>query len=338
MRLGIALDLSSREPVRPQVDRAVAMLAHAERLGFDSAWAGESYHAAAQPFHLPSVLMVLGHLAGRTGLALGSAVLLVRAYSPEKLAYEAALLDQLCGGKLTLGLGLGGPEVAQRAGLPAPGPAGAAFDATLRLLRHAWSADADPPVAVPPPVRPGGPRILVGGKVPASARRAATLADGFYGATNHRDDLLIKQAAAYWSCRAGRPGTTAGTVATTRFCVVHEDAATARELAARHLSAATGYYTERNLWLGADGPAEPEFPLVGTPDDIDATLARYALAGVTSVQLRVAPYGMPPEVARHTLDLVGRHVLPHWHDATASDAITYTTDLLDASTTSPSDS
>ncbi|GAA4509380.1 LLM class flavin-dependent oxidoreductase [Nonomuraea ferruginea] len=316
MRLGVALDLSSQEPVRPQVDRAVTLLARAERHGFDSAWVGESYHAAAQPFHLPSVLMVLGHLAGRTSLALGSAVLLLRAYSPEKLAYEAALLDQLCGGKLTLGLGLGGPEVAQRAGLPASGPAGAAFDATLKSLRDAWSADA--PVAVPPPVRRGGPRILVGGKVAASARRAATLADGFYGATNYCDDLLTKQSAAYWSCRGGRPDGTEGVVATTRFCVVHEDAATARELAARHLKAATGYYTERGLWMGADGPAEIELPMVGTPDQIDATIARYVRAGVTSVQLRVAPFGMPPEVARHTLDLVGRHVLPHWHDTTSA--------------------
>ncbi|MEO3789666.1 LLM class flavin-dependent oxidoreductase [Nonomuraea sp. B10E15] len=316
MRLGIALDLSSQEPVRPQVDRAVTLLARAERHGFDSAWVGESYHAAAQPFHLPSVLVVLGHLAGRTSLALGSAVLLLRAYSPEKLAYEAALLDQLCGGRLTLGLGLGSPEIARRAGLPASGPAGAAFDATLKLLRDAWSGvpGAGAPVAVPPPVRRGGPRILVGGKVAASARRAATLADGFYGATNYRDDLLFKQAAAYWSGRGG----TAGTVATTRFCVVHEDAATARELAARHLKAATGYYTGRGLWTGAGGPAEPELPMVGTPDEIDATIDRYVRAGVTSVQLRVAPLGTPPEVARHTLDLVGRHVLPHWHDTNTS--------------------
>ncbi|MEV6637266.1 LLM class flavin-dependent oxidoreductase [Actinoplanes sp. NPDC051470] len=305
MRLGVALDLSSQEPVRPQMDRTVRMLARAEQHGFDSAWVGESYHAASQPFHLPSALVVLGHLAGRTSLALGSAVLLLRAYSPRKLAYEAALLDQLCGGKLTLGLGLGGPEVAQRVGLPASGPAGAAFDATLKLLRDAWSAE----VAIPPPVQRGGPQILVGGKVPASARRAATLADGFYGATNYCDDLLIKQSAAYWSCR----GETGGAVATTRFCVVHEDAATARELAARHLKAATDYYTERGSWMGADGPAELELPMVGTPDEIDATIARYVRAGVTSVQLRVAPFGTPPDVARHTLDLVGRHVLPNWH-------------------------
>ncbi|HET8615154.1 MAG TPA: LLM class flavin-dependent oxidoreductase [Actinomycetales bacterium] len=314
MRLGVALDLSSEEPVRPQVDRAVTMLGLAEQHGFDSVWVGESYHATPEPFHLPSVLMVLGHLSGRTTLELGSAVLLLNAYSPEKLAYEAALLDQLCGGKLTLGLGLGSPEVAQRVGLNAKSPAGAAFEATLRLLREAWSAEpgTGSPVAVPAPVQPGGPKILVGGKVAASARRAATLADGFYGATNYTDDLLIKQSTEYWSHRGGRPDEIEGVVATTRFCVVHEDAGTARELAALYLSAATDYYTRRHAWMGADGPTELELPMVGTPDEINATIARYAHAGVTSVQLRVAPFGTPPAVVRHTLDLVGRHVVPSW--------------------------
>lgn len=314
MRLGVALDLSSQEPVRPQVDRTVTMLDLAEQHGFDSVWVGESYHATPQPFHLPAVLMVLGHLAGRTTLELGSAVLLLNAYTPEKLAYEAALLDQLCGGRLTLGLGLGSREVAQRVGLNAKSPAGAAFDATLRLLRDTWSAEprTDSPVAVPSPMRPGGPKILVGGKVAASARRAATLADGFYGATNYTDDLLIKQSTEYWSCRSDQPDATKGVVATTRFCVVHEDAATARELAALYLSVATDYYTRRHAWMGADGPTELELPMVGTPDEINATLARYAQAGITSVQLRVAPFGTPPAVVRHTLDLIGRHVLPSW--------------------------
>lgn len=316
MRLGVALDLSSTERVRQQVDRLVTMLTHAEQQGFDSAWVGESYHATPQPFHLPSVLMVLGHLAGRTSLHLGTAVLLLRAYSPEKLAYEAALLDQLCEGKLTLGLGLGNPEVASRAGLSAAGPAGAVFDATLQLLREAWSASASPgedrPVAIPPPVQPGGPKILVGGKVAASVRRAATLADGFYGATNYTDELLMKQAAAYWARLKRPPGHTDGVVATTRFCLVHEDADSARELAARHFKAATDYYSTRNLWMGTDGPAAPELPMVGTPAQINDAIGRYAEAGVTSVQLRVAPLGTPREVARHTIDLVGREVLPVW--------------------------
>lgn len=316
MRFGVALDLSSTEPVRPQVDAAVTMLAHAESCGFDSAWVGESYHATPQAFHLPASLMVLGHLAGRTSLRLGTAVLLLRAYQPEKLAYEVALLDQLCDGRFTLGLGLGSADVAHRTGGVTTGPAGAAFDSALTMLRAAWlppsGSAEDQPVAVPTPVQRGGPRILVGGKTAASVRRAATLADGFYGATNYSDGLLVKQAAAFRSLRGDQNGDATGDVATTRFCLVHEDPDTARALADRYFAAATGFYSDRNAWLGVNGPGAMELPLVGSPEQVNAAIGRYAEAGVTSLQLRLAPLGTPAEVARHTIDLAGTQILPQW--------------------------
>lgn len=322
MRIGIAVDLSSTEPVRPQVDGVAAILAHAERWGLDSAWVGESYHVNPEVFHLPASLMVLGHLAGRTALHLGTAVLLLRAYSPERLAYEVALLDQLCEGRFTLGVGLGSPEVARRTGAPTAGPASAAFDSALATLREAWphslGSTGDSGAAVPAPVQPGGPKILVGGKATASVRRAATLADGYYGATNYTDDLLVKQAAAFWTLRGGQPDEVTGEVATTRFCLVHEDPATAQDLADQCFKAATDYYTARNAWAGADGPAQIELPLVGSPDQINESIRRYAEAGITSLQLRVAPHGTPPEVARHTLTLVGKEVLPAWQSGGTS--------------------
>ncbi|MDN5853634.1 MAG: LLM class flavin-dependent oxidoreductase, partial [Actinomycetia bacterium] len=308
------------EPVRPQVDGVAAILAHAERCGLDSAWVGESYHANPETFHLPASLVVLGHLAGRTALHLGTAVLLLRAYSPERLAYEVALLDQLCDGRLTLGVGLGSPEVAQRTGVPRTGPAGTAFDSALATLREAWSpgSTGNNGTVVPPPVQPGGPKILVGGKTAASVRRAATLADGYYGATNYTDDLLVSQATAFWSRRGGRPDEVTGEVATTRFCLVHEDPATARNLAGQYFKAATDYYTARNAWAGADGPGKIELPLVGSPDQVNESIRRYAEAGVTSLQLRVAPHGTPREVAQHTLTLVGNEVLPAWRSGGSS--------------------
>ena len=323
MRIGIAVDLSSTEPVRPQVDGVAAILAHAERCGLDSAWLGESYHVNPEVFHLPASLMVLGHLAGRTTLHLGTAVLLLRAYSPERLAYEVALLDQLCEGRFTLGVGLGSPEVAQRTGARRTGPAGAAFDSALATLREAWphsprSTGNNGAAAVPSPVQPGGPKILVGGKATASVRRAATLADGYYGATNYTDDLLVKQAAAFWSLRRGQSDEVAGEVATTRFCLIHEDPAMARDLANRCFKAATDYYTARNAWAGAEGPAQIELPLVGSPEQVNESIRRYAEAGVTSLQLRVAPHGTPPEVARHTLTLVSKEVLPAWQSGGTS--------------------
>jgi alkanesulfonate monooxygenase SsuD/methylene tetrahydromethanopterin reductase-like flavin-dependent oxidoreductase (luciferase family) len=322
MQLGLAVDLSSTEPVRAQVDGVVALLGHAEERGITSAWVGESYHDSPQAFHLPANLMVLAHLAGRTSLHLGTAVLLLRAYAPERLAYEVALLDQLCEGRFTLGLGLGSQDVARRTGMPAATPAGAAFDAALRLLRHAWDppsagTNPRPHVAVPGPVQAGGPRILVGGRTTASVRRAAALADGYYGATNYTDELLLDQAAAYWELRGGQRPESSGEVATTRLCLVHDDPSTARALAERYFGPVVDYYTSRHAWIGRCGPSEVELPLVGSPDDVLDAIDRYRQAGVTSVQLRVAPQGIPPEVARRSIDLVGSDVLPALTDGGA---------------------
>ncbi|MCP9977347.1 hypothetical protein [Actinomadura madurae] len=96
----------------------------------------------------------------------------------------------------------------------------------------------------------------------------------------------------------------------TRLCLVAEDAEQAREMADRYFASVLNYYTARRAWMGPDGPVTPEFPLVGSAADVAAALRRYASTGVTSVQLRVAPHGTPPEVARRTLRLVGTAVLP----------------------------
>jgi alkanesulfonate monooxygenase SsuD/methylene tetrahydromethanopterin reductase-like flavin-dependent oxidoreductase (luciferase family) len=148
--------------------------------------------------------------------------------------------------------------------------------------------------------------MFLGGRTRAAALRAATLGDGYYAATNYGDGLLAARAAEYWDAR----GEAGGEVAVTRLCLVTEDAAGAQEAAARYFASVVGYYTGRRAWMGPDGPETPRFPLVGTPAEVVAALRRYAASGVTSVQLRVAPYGTPPEVARRSLELVGKAVLP----------------------------
>ncbi|MFI7672140.1 LLM class flavin-dependent oxidoreductase [Actinophytocola sp. NPDC049390] len=285
MRLGLALDLGSAAPVADQVAGALPLLRAAEESGVDTVWVGESYHRAPQPFHLPAALIVLAHLSAHTTLRLGTGVLLLRAYDPVRLGYETALVDQLSGGRLSVGLGLGPAELGERFG------GGTTMTAALRALRSAWDGGA-----VPGPV--STPRLLVGGGTAASARRAAELADGYYAATNYSDRLLAHQAAAY------RDHGATGDVVANRLCLIHEDGATARALAARYLSPVLDYYSGRGLWKSTpDDPAPGVSALVGTPADVATALHRYADAGVTAVNLRVAPHGTPCDVARRTIEL-----------------------------------
>ncbi|GAB3462719.1 LLM class flavin-dependent oxidoreductase [Actinophytocola sediminis] len=287
MRLGLALDLGSAAPVAEQVAAALPLLRTAEESGVDTVWLGESYHRKPEPFHLPATLIVLAHLAAHTSLRLGTGVLLLRAYDPARLGYETALVDQLCGGRLSVGVGLGPAELGTRfAG-------GTDMDAALRALRAAWDGGV-----VPGPVSPGGPRLLVGGGTTASVRRAAELGDGYYAATNYSDRLLARQAMAY------RERGAEGEVVANRMCLIHPDADTARTLAARHLSPVLDYYSSRGLWKSTPDDPTPEIPsLIGTPADVASALRRYADLGVTTVNLRVTPHGTPPDVARRTIEL-----------------------------------
>jgi F420-dependent oxidoreductase-like protein len=78
----------------------------AERLGYDSVWAAEAYGSDAA-----TVLAFLA--AGTSTIKLGSAIFQMPARSPAMTAMTAATLDELSGGRMRLGLGSSGPQVAE---------------------------------------------------------------------------------------------------------------------------------------------------------------------------------------------------------------------------------
>jgi len=78
----------------------------AERLGYDSVWTAEAYGSDAAT--------ILGWLAGQTErIKIGSAIFQMPARSPAMTAMTAATLDQLSGGRMLLGIGSSGPQVAE---------------------------------------------------------------------------------------------------------------------------------------------------------------------------------------------------------------------------------
>jgi len=78
----------------------------AERLGYDSIWTAEAYGSDAAT--------ILGWLAGFTSkIKLGTGVFQMPARSPAMTAMTAATLDQLSDGRMILGIGSSGPQVAE---------------------------------------------------------------------------------------------------------------------------------------------------------------------------------------------------------------------------------
>src|SRR5581483_7713166 len=138
---GLALDLASASRrLDEQLSAYLALIQQAEALGFDSVSAGESYPQRRGGGHLPSPLLALAALARGTTLRLGTGVILLPAWNPLRLAYDCAVLDQISGGRLFLGVGLGNPAVARRFGRD-PAQLGAYMDDALAALRALWAGE-----------------------------------------------------------------------------------------------------------------------------------------------------------------------------------------------------
>ena len=78
----------------------------AERLGYDSVWTAEAYGSDSAT--------ILGWLAGQTSkIRLGSGIFQMPGRSPAMTAMTAATIDQLSDGRMILGIGSSGPQVAE---------------------------------------------------------------------------------------------------------------------------------------------------------------------------------------------------------------------------------
>src|SRR5687767_11665360 len=87
-------------------EQQLDLVLEAERLGYDSVWAAEAYGSDAAT--------VLGWLAQATSrIRLGSAIFQMPGRSAAMTAMTAATLDQLSGGRMILGIGSSGPQVAE---------------------------------------------------------------------------------------------------------------------------------------------------------------------------------------------------------------------------------
>jgi F420-dependent oxidoreductase-like protein len=103
MKLGVhigywGLGLSAEEQLK--------LVREAESLGYDSVWTAEAYGSDAAT--------ILGWLAQATErIRLGSAIFQMPGRSAAMTAMTAATLDQLSGGRMLLGIGSSGPQVAE---------------------------------------------------------------------------------------------------------------------------------------------------------------------------------------------------------------------------------
>lgn len=155
--------------------------------GLASAWVSE--HHFTRDGYLPGVMPSLGALAVATDdVEIGPCIALAPLYDSVRLAEDAATVDLLSGGRLTLGLAIGSnPREFEAFGVP-PEERADRLEEAMAVCRSAWSEgplayeaeshDVDPDVDVTP--KPEGEvPIMLGGSAKPAVRRAARTADAW---------------------------------------------------------------------------------------------------------------------------------------------------------------
>ena len=206
MRLGLhALGIGAG--ARRAVIDAVARAAEAE--GFSTLWSGEHIvmvdrsesrypYSADGQIAVPAAadwldpLVGLSFVAAATrGIELATGVLLLPEHNPLLLAKQAASLDTLSGGRLTLGVGVGwSREEFAALGIPFErrGERAAEYAAAMRVLWRDDIASFDGEFVAfdsvrvnPKPIRDRQIPIVIGGNSDAALRRVAAWGEGWYG-------------------------------------------------------------------------------------------------------------------------------------------------------------
>jgi probable F420-dependent oxidoreductase len=168
-------------PVREEVEAL-------EALPIDSLWVG-GHVASRNPS--PEAMVKLAQLAVLTQrVRIGTSILLLPLYPPAIVAKQIADLDVATGGRIALGVGVGGEyeQEFRACGVPVQ-ERGRRANEAIPLIRKLWTAEEIshpgpfyPMENVrihPAPAQPGGPPIIVAGRKDPAMVRAGRLGDGW---------------------------------------------------------------------------------------------------------------------------------------------------------------
>lgn len=181
-----------------RIDLAVIrdVSARAEEMGYDSLWVQERIIGSSRSLE---PLALLSYLAAVTDtVRLGVSVLVLPLRSPPQLAKTLATLDVLSGGRLTVGVGLGGGDANAEAYGIEPGRRVRRFLEALSVMDALWkdeSADFEGEMyrmagatMAPKPIQKPRPPVWFGARAEPAIRRAARYGDGWMGAGSSSAD------------------------------------------------------------------------------------------------------------------------------------------------------
>ena len=190
------------------VNEALAFGPLAEALGYDSVWVMDHLFNNGyirerldnKPYYHP--LATLSYLSATTSkVLLGTSVLVLPYHNPVDLAKYTATLDQMSGGRVTLGVGVGAmTEEFEALGIPMS-ERGSLTNECIRIMKELWTNEApsyhsrgwnfDELRFSPKPVQQPHIPLWIGGSSPGALRRAARLGDGWHPSGATPEDYAV---------------------------------------------------------------------------------------------------------------------------------------------------
>ncbi|MGV0626924.1 LLM class flavin-dependent oxidoreductase [Mycolicibacter minnesotensis] len=235
-------------------------------------------------FPNPDSLTLLGALAAWTErVRLVTTVIVPQLHDPVLLAKALATGDVLSGGRLTVGLGVGGRAEDYRAvGADPATQTMRKMAEAVAIMRRVWAGEkvteAVLPVG-PAPIQPGGPALVVGTIGPKTLRSAATWAQGLAGITMDLDvakqnELFDVARQAWQQAGRGKP------YLATSFWFALGDQDNARDQVRRHL-------LRYMNWIPAEfvESIAPTTGWAGTEDELAEVLRGFQAVGTDEVHL-----------------------------------------------------
>ena len=181
MEFSLILVPAVRDGQPEPFDDLIEQIELAEELGYDEIWLTE--HHFVDDGYLPSWIPVVGAMAARTqNVRFSSDISILPLYQPVRLAEDLAVLDNLSGGRVEIGVGLGYvPQDFAGYGLPVAQRV-SRTDEGLEILTRCFSGErfsfkgkryqAEDVIIKPDYVQPGGPPLWVAASSRAGALRA----------------------------------------------------------------------------------------------------------------------------------------------------------------------
>ena len=294
------------------VEETAAEARWLEELGYEYVGSGEHFMRGNPPGPSSAVLPVLAVAAGATStIRLLSSVVLIPFYHPTILAKLTSTLDIASGGRLMLGIGVGGeyPVEFQAAGISVR-QRGGRTDECLEALKRLWTQEhvdyqgryykLDDVTIVPPPSQRPHPPVWVAGRRDAAMRRAVRYGDSWfpylYSPERYRDSVEKINA---FAAEEGRD-LSGFQWANFQFMSIYDTREEAARVAARSLGMQYQYSGDFMDIVG-------RYCVLGSVEECVSRLEEYVEAGARHF---LFSWACPPEDRTRHIETVANEIIP----------------------------